>query len=121
MVADFCIIPVLPSIMDTWATEKFVEHYFTACEQKGELIPASFIINRYKKTTVALELQQALGNAPQITTFNSVIKDRVGYIKAVEDGMGIMETSDKAGRQEVIRFYNELEETTKKIFETQKA
>ena len=115
MVADLVIIPICPSQLDTWASQKFVQHYWAAVEQKGSSIPASFIINRYKKTTIATEMEAALEGAKGISTYESVIKDRVSYLKSISEGKGVFEMKDEKGKQEMIRFFNETNEMLTKI------
>jgi len=117
MIADFLIIPILPSQIDLSATEKFIEHYWNACNLKGHEIPASFVINRYKKSTIASDVQNVLQNAEiNIGCYESTINDRIAYSKAFMEGKGVFELNDEKGKSEMSRFFNETNDILTKLF-----
>lgn len=110
LVADFVLIPMLPAAFDLWATaDKFMDHYWSACEQKNTKIPAAFVLNRYKKTKVAGDVAEIL-ETTDVPLMNTKLNDRIVYNNAVYTGNGIYEMKDEKTKMETIRFFNELNE-----------
>lgn len=58
VLADFLIIPILPSGLDIWATEKFIERYRDAEQQKEVAIPAYFLINQNQTTNLSKDVKR---------------------------------------------------------------
>ena len=48
LLADMLLVPILPSGLDIWATEQFLERYEDAKIEKEKDIPAYMILNQYQ-------------------------------------------------------------------------
>lgn len=91
LVSDIVIIPIIPSALDLWASEKFIERYEQACDLKGETIPAFFALNMFDDR---LNLSQDVSDAMKdynIQTLKSTVKMRVAYREAVIEGLSVFE------------------------------
>ncbi len=112
LLADFVLIPVLPSALDLWATQQFLERYQEACEQKEQQIPAYFLLNQHdERTTLSKEAEEALHNFETVglKTLKSTIKNRVAYKRAVIDGAGVFEFTDPKAKEEMVALANEIQ------------
>ena len=108
LLADLLIIPILPSGLDVWATEQFIERYNDACEQKESKIPAYFLLNRFKpNTNFSKEVREVLPETG-IPVLSNVLKDRVAYTEAVVQGSGVFEYKDDKAKDEIANLYNEI-------------
>ena len=116
LLADMLFIPICAGIMDTWATEKFLLRYQDAVEEKGEDIPAFFMMNKHKpKTTLSIEIMAELELSP-IPVMETSFRDRVAYGEAVISGKGVYEYKDQKAKMEVERFFNEVTDKINKIW-----
>jgi chromosome partitioning protein len=108
LLADLVIIPILPSGLDVWATELFLERYNDANEQREKKIPAYFLLNRYNPlTNFGKEVRDVLNNTG-IPVLSSGIRDRIAYTEAVIQGKGVIEYRDRKANLETTRLFNEL-------------
>lgn len=108
LLGDLIIVPILPSGLDIWATEQFIERYEDAKEQKEKDIPAYFILNQYsKKINLNKEVKEVLEDL-DIKTLKSSLKSRVAYKQAVIEGMGVYEYKDAKAKEEVVELTNEI-------------
>lgn len=81
MLADIVIIPIQPSIMDIWTTQKFLEHYEQAKIIKDD-IRAWFLFNQYNEhTNLAKEAKKVLEEW-KIPVLQNSLKHRVAYAEA---------------------------------------
>lgn len=110
LLGDIIIVPILPSGLDIWATEQFVERYEDAKDQKEADIPAYFILNQYSsKINLNKEVKDVLGDL-DIKTLNNSLKSRVAYKQAVIEGLGVYEYKDPKAKDEIIQVTNEIKE-----------
>jgi chromosome partitioning protein len=108
LLADFLIIPIQPSGLDIWATEKFLERYRDAEAQKESTIPAQFLINQNQATNLSKEVKEILEQTG-IPVFDSAIKTRIAYREAVIKGLGVFEYKDEKARLEIVELFKELQ------------
>lgn len=112
LLADLVVIPVLPSALDLWATQQFLERYSEACEQREQQIPAYFLLNQLdERTTLGKEAREALEDFRDagLQVFSSSIKPRAAYKKAVLEGRGVFEFSDPKAKEEMVALANEIQ------------
>ena len=114
LLADLLIIPILPSGLDIWATEKFIDRYRDAEQQKEETIPAYFLINQNQTTNLSREVKEVL-EATGISVFNSSLRNRIAYREAVIKGLGVFEYKDEKAKAEMIELFKEVKNAIRKI------
>lgn len=113
LLADLVVIPVLPSALDLWATQQFLDRYTEACEQREAQIPAYFLLNQLdERTTLGKEAREALDDFREagLRTFQSSVKPRAAYKKAVIEGRGVFEYSDPKAKEEMVALSNEIQQ-----------
>ena len=109
LLADIVLVPILPSGLDIWATEQFLERLADAWAQKesGE-IPAYFILNQFQSNfNLNKEFKEVL-NETEIPVLESMLRPRVAYREAVIKGLGVYEFKDEKAKSEFIALYNEI-------------
>jgi len=108
VLGDIVIIPIYPSALDMWATEKFLEQYEQAKDLKGGDLPAYFVLNNFnshhKFSKEAKEALEGYG----IPILNTTIKGRVAYKEAVVDGLGVYEYDNPKAKEEMAQLTNEI-------------
>jgi chromosome partitioning protein len=115
LLADLLLIPILPSGLDVWATEHFIDRYNEACEQKESKIPAFFILNKFKpNTNFSKEVREVLPDTG-IPVMANVLNDRVAYAEAVVQGLGVFEYKDDKAKNEIAKLFNELIESIQSL------
>ncbi|GAB4019602.1 ParA family partition ATPase [Spirosoma migulaei] len=114
LLADLLIIPIQPSGLDVWATEKFLERYQDAVQQKEEPIPAWFLINQNQTTNLSREVKEALEET-NIPVFQTSLKTRIAYREAVPKGLAVYEYKDDKAKAEIIELFKELTMVIQKI------
>lgn len=114
LLADLLIIPILPSGLDIWATEKFIDRYRDAEQQKEETIPAYFLINQNQTTNLSREVKEVL-EATGISVFSSSLRNRIAYREAVIKGLGVFEYKDEKAKAEMIELFKDVKNAIKKI------
>ncbi len=111
LLADLVIIPILPSGLDFWATELFIERFEEAKSLREQTIPAYFLLNQHdERFTLGREAREALASFEGISVFTSFLKSRTAYRKAVIEGMGVYEFSDPKAKEEMVNLTNEIQE-----------
>ena len=114
LLADLLIIPILPSGLDIWASEKFIDRYRDAEQQKEETIPAYFLINQNQTTNLSREVKEVL-EATGISVFNSSLRNRIAYREAVIKGLGVFEYKDEKAKAEMVELFKDVKNAIKKI------
>jgi len=110
MLSDLVLIPILPSGLDLWATEMFLERYKDAEEQKEEKIPGYFILNQFDtRTNMSKDLIEVLDEM-EIKPIKASIKSRMVYKEAVIEGKGVYECSNKKAKEEIVQLTNAIKE-----------
>lgn len=108
LLADILIVPILPSGLDIWATEQFLERYEDAKIEKEKEIPAFMILNQYQANiTFNKEVKEALGET-SIQLLHSSIRPRTAYREVVIQGKGVIEYKDEKAKNEFLELYNEI-------------
>jgi chromosome partitioning protein len=115
LLADLLIIPILPSGLDIWATEHFLERFNDAESQKEKDIPAYFLLNQFQANlNLNKEVKDVLVETG-IPVFENALRSRVAYREAVVKGMGVFEYKDDKAKTEFIELYNEINGIIAKI------
>ena len=108
LMADIVLIPILPSGLDIWATEQFLERLQDARDQREKEIPAFFILNQFQSNlNLNKEFKEVL-NETGIPVLTSALRNRVAYREAVIKGLGVYEFKDDKAKSEFIALYNEI-------------
>jgi chromosome partitioning protein len=116
LLADLVIIPILPSGLDFWATELFIERFEEAKSLREQTIPAYFLLNQHdERFTLGREAREALSSFEGISVFSSFLKSRTAYRKAVIEGMGVYEFTDPKAKEEMVNLTNEIQEVLSKL------
>ncbi len=101
LLSDMLVVPLIASVLDMWATEKFLERIDEARILKKQDTPAYFVLNMYDpRLNLSKEVESALGEYP-IETLKSTLAMRVAYREAVISGRGVMEYKDSQARKEI--------------------
>ncbi|WP_028523256.1 ParA family protein [Runella limosa] len=108
LLADILIVPILPSGLDIWATEQFLERYEDAKIEKEKDIPAFMVLNQFQSNiTFNKEVKEALTET-SIRLFNSTLRPRTAYREVVIQGKGVLEYKDEKAKVEFLELYNEI-------------
>jgi chromosome partitioning protein len=109
LLADLVLIPILPSGLDFWATELFLERLDEAKSFREQTIPAYFILNQHdERFTLGREAKEALA-FEGIGVLKATLKSRTAYRKAVIEGLGVYEFSDAKAKEEIVNLTNEIQ------------
>ncbi len=115
MLSDLVLIPILPSGLDLWATEIFLERYQDAEDQKEEKITGYFIMNQFDpRYNLSKDLMEVLEGS-EIRPLETTIKQRMVYREAVLEGKGVYECTNKKAKEEIIRLTNEVQQAISTI------
>ncbi len=106
LLGDMVLIPIKPSALDVWATEKFIEKYDQASVIKD--VKAYFILNQYDANLSFNRDSKEVLSDLDIPILKSTLKTRVAYVEAVVQGLGVYEYKDKKARDEMAALCNEI-------------
>ena len=107
ILGDIVLIPIRPSGLDIWATEKFIEKYDQAKALKED-VQAYFVLNEYNpRVSLNQSIKEALGEL-EIDTLKSTLRHRIAYEEAIVMGMGAYEYKDAKAKKEVTALANEV-------------
>lgn len=107
LLGDIVLIPIRPSGLDLWATEKFIEKYEQAKTLKED-VNAYFVLNQYNENiNINRETKDVL-NELEIKTLKTTIKSRIAYVEAVVQGIGVYEYRDKKAKKEMTELTKEI-------------
>jgi chromosome partitioning protein len=108
LLADLLLIPMLPSGLDIWATELFLERYEDAKVEKEKDIPAYMIMNQYSdRLNFNKEVKEAVSEMG-VELFESSLFSRVDYQEVIVRGLGVIEYKDEKAKSEMLKLYDEL-------------
>lgn len=108
LMGDIILVPIKPSILDIWATERFQERYEEAITTKGETIPGYFILNEYEeRMTFNQEAKEAVDDLG-FQMLKASVKTRQAYKEAIQYGLGVYEYKDKKAKAEMVKLTNEI-------------
>lgn len=114
LLADLLVIPIQPSSLDVWATEKFIERYQDAVEQKEQPIPARFLVNQNQATNLSRDVREVLEQT-EIPVLKQPLKTRIAYREAVIKGVGAFEYKDEKAKKEIADLFKEIVTVIKKL------
>jgi chromosome partitioning protein len=107
LLGDLVLIPVKPSGLDIWATEKFLEQYEQARVLK-QGVAAYFVLNEFdEKMNLNKDSKDALGEF-EIPTLEATVKSRVAYRESAVMGMGVYEYKDARAKAEMVALTAEV-------------
>jgi chromosome partitioning protein len=107
LLGDIVLIPIRPSGLDLWATEKFIEKYDQAKTLKED-VKAYFVLNQYdEKININKESKEVLEEL-EIGVLKTTIKSRIAYVEAVVQGMGVYEYRDTKAKKEMTKLTKEV-------------
>lgn len=112
VLGDIVIIPIKPSGLDIWATEKFIEKYEQAQALKGN-VKAYFLINQYDDNLTFNRDSREVLQDLDIPSLKTTIKSRIAYVEAVVQGLGVYEYKDPKAKAEIVALTNEVLELLK--------
>lgn len=108
LLADLLLIPMLPSGLDIWATELFLERYEDAKVEKEKDIPAYMVMNQYSdRLNFNKEVKEAVSEMG-VELFESSLFSRVAYQEVIVRGLGVIEYKDEKAKSEMLKLYDEL-------------
>ena len=109
MLSDLVLIPILPSGLDLWATEIFLERYQDAEDQKEAKIPGYFILNQFDtRFNMSKDMLEVLKDSI-IQPLDASLKNRMVYREAVLEGKGVYECANKKAKKEMIGLTNAVQ------------
>jgi chromosome partitioning protein len=92
--SDLVLIPVQPSPFDVWAAQEIIDIVNQCLVLKPNLL-TRFVINRlFANTTLGTEVQEALAGF-NVTTLNTIVRNRTEYAKAARLGLTALETEPR--------------------------
>ncbi|MFK7947042.1 MAG: ParA family partition ATPase [Saprospiraceae bacterium] len=107
LLGDIVLIPIRPSGLDLWATEKFIEKYEQAKTLKED-VSAFFVLNQYDaKININKETKDVLDEL-EIKVLKTTIKSRIAYVEAVVQGIGVYEYKDRKAKKEMTKLTEEV-------------
>ncbi len=107
LLGDIVLIPIRPSGLDLWATEKFIEKYDQAKTLKED-VKAYFVLNQYdEKININKETKDVLDEL-EIGSLNTTLKSRIAYVEAVVQGIGVYEYKDSKAKKEMTTLTKEV-------------
>lgn len=107
LLGDIVLIPIRPSGLDLWATEKFIEKYEQAKTLKED-VKAFFVLNQYDaKININKETKDVLDEL-EIKVLKTTIKSRIAYVEAVVQGIGVYEYRDRKAKKEMTNLTKEI-------------
>ena len=107
LLGDIVLIPIRPSGLDLWATEKFIEKYEQAKTLKEE-VNAFFVLNQYdEKININKETKDVLDEL-EIKVLETTVKSRIAYVEAVVQGIGVYEYKDRKAKKEMTKLTKEI-------------
>lgn len=107
LLGDIVLIPIRPSGLDLWATEKFIEKYEQAKTLKEE-VNAFFVLNQYdEKININKETKDVLDEL-EIKVLDTTVKSRIAYVEAVVQGIGVYEYKDRKAKKEMTKLTKEI-------------
>lgn len=109
LLSDFLIIPILSGAMDIRATEKFIDRYEKAVEEKGQHIPAFILLNQFdKRLSLSREVLDVLKEIEAVQILKNKIGYRVAYKEANIKGLGVYEYGNEKAKDEITKITNEV-------------
>ncbi len=107
LLGDIVLIPIRPSGLDIWATEKFLDKYEQAKALKEE-INAHFLLNMYDERMSFNRESKEVLDEMGIPTLKTTIKNRIAYPEATAMGMGVFEHGDPKAKAEMVELTKEV-------------
>jgi len=97
--SDVILVPVLPSVIDIHSTADFIRDLLLIGRARARNKQLAIVINRARLRTKALEKLERFVDSLDIPVIGQ-LRDTQLYVHAAEQGVGVHELGDRAGRQE---------------------
>lgn len=94
-ISDVIIIPVLPSAIDIHAVSRFISELLLKAKIDRKVQPIAVVANRARKSTLVYRKLEKFLESLGIP-FIATLRDTQNYIKASEDGVGVIEMEGEA-------------------------
>jgi len=114
VLGDIVLIPIRPSGLDVWATEKFIEKYEQAKALKDD-VKAFFVLNEYNENINLNRVVKDSLSELDIDILKTTIRHRIAYEEVVVMGMGVYEYRDTKAKKEVTNLTNEVLEVLQTV------
>lgn len=112
LLGDIVLIPIRPSGLDIWASQKFLERFEQAKTLKDD-IEAYFILNQYDQNLNFNKEVKEVIEEMEIPVLKSTLRSRVAYVESIVQGKGVYEYKDRKAKSEVVDLSNEVLEILK--------
>lgn len=107
--SDLVLLPVGPSPLDIWATEKMVMQISEA-QQVNEQIQAAFIVNRFNALTLLSRETKEVLQDYELPVLQTTLGSRVAYADTMTQGLSVLEWRDRKAKQEIDAMVAEINE-----------
>jgi chromosome partitioning protein len=110
LVADAVLIPVQPTQLDLWATEKVFQVTVTAQDLNPHLHIGVVITRAHTNllVTTARDAMHFLSNFTDVTLCNTILHERLAWQKSILEGRSVVELRDAKASQEMKLIYGEV-------------
>jgi chromosome partitioning protein len=109
LVADTALIPVQPTQLDLWATEKVFQVTTTAQDLNPGLEVLGVITRAHTNlfVTTARDALNFFSEFPDITLCHTVIYERLAWQRSILEGRSVIELRDSKAKSELRLLYGE--------------
>ena len=109
LVANTALIPVQPTQLDLWATEKVFQVTATAQDLNPELEVLGVITRAHTNllVTTARDALSFLSEFPDVTLCRTVIHERLSWQRSILEGRSVIELRDSKAKSELKLLYGE--------------
>lgn len=110
LVADIVLLPVQPTQLDLWATEKAFQVTAIAQELNPNLQSFAVITRAHTNTyvTTARDAVDFLSGFPEIQLCDTLIYERLAWQKSILEGRSVVELKDRKASTEMKLLYGEV-------------
>lgn len=113
LISHLVLIPITPTGgSDLWVTQEILDRYLEIQQQKEEVTPAYFLVNRYDPRInlhkLYLDSLQVTGKEYGVELIRSRLHNRIVYGEANAMGMGVIEMNDEKASAEVRALFEEV-------------
>jgi chromosome partitioning protein len=110
LVADVVLIPVQPTQLDLWATEKAFQVTATAQDLNPHLLIWVVITRAHPNllVTTARDAMHFLSDFSDVTLCQTIIHERLAWQKSILEGRSVVELRDIKASQEMKLLYEEV-------------
>src|SRR5919198_1041735 len=110
LVAHTVLLPVQPTQLDLWATEKAFQVTSTAQDLNPQLHTLVVITRAHTNllVTTARDAMQFLSEFPHVRLCNTILYERLAWQKSILEGRSVVELRDAQAHNEMKLLYEEI-------------